>query len=534
MLYRLRSLLIFLLLLIPSARFFWRNRDMPEFAFLHDDGIQYLTGKSLAQGAGYRVSSLPEAPAETKYPPLFPLYLSIIWRLNPSFPDNLRLASMFLWTLMITLVALAWVLYARVGLPRWKYYTLGALLALNPYLILFGVTPFSEVFFTCFVLLTFVLIESARPTWIFAAGVIAGCAYLSRTAGIALLTVPIWLLWRKQRKEAAIFLSAMSPFVIGWSLWSRSEMQAGSDITLVYYVDYLRYQFLNVGLDNVAVVLYKNFDQALYGIGSLILPKVIDFSPVKILTQTIGIASIVGVVRLVRRGVMVPYALFAFTSLLILVFWHFPPNERFVLPLLPLIALGFVEELEQLVRNLKLAFRHRDKSQRVAARVLASVAALLVAAIIGLQCFVTFSFLDESVRQKRAKLQDLTKAYSWISSNLSPSARILSYDDPLMYLYTGHQGNYLPLLPRFWYAEDHKKIVQAYRDLAEYCRSRGLDYIYFTTEDPGREVGEYDREKIAEAVKSNRQLTPLFHAGIGTLYRINTIPIANATSSPAR
>src|SRR5215472_1035479 len=197
-------------------------------------------------------------------------------------------------------------------------------------------------------------------------------------------------------------------------------MQAGSDITLVYYVDYLRYQFLNVGLDNVAVVLYKNFDQALYGIGSLILPKVIDFSPVKILTQTIGIASIVGVVRLVRRGVMVPYALFAFTSLLILVFWHFPPNERFVLPLLPLIALGFVEELEQLVRNLKLAFRHRDKSQRVAARVLASVAALLVAAIIGLQCFVTFSFLDESVRQKRAKLQDLTKAYSWISSNLSP------------------------------------------------------------------------------------------------------------------
>jgi hypothetical protein len=521
-----------MLLLAPSAQFFWRNRDMPEFAFLHDDGIQYLTGKSLADGAGYRISSLPETPAETKYPPLFPLYLSIVWRINPSFPGNLRLASIFLWVLMIALVALAWRVYAKAGLPPWKYYVVCGLLAVNPYLILFGVTPFSEVFFTCFVLLTILLIELAGPQWIFAAGLAAGCAYLSRTAGIALLiAVPLWLLWKKQRKEAAIFTSAMLPFVIGWSLWSRSQMHPGGDTTLIYYVDYLRYQFLNVGFDNLAVVLYKNFDQALYGIGSLILPKVIDLSPVKILTQTLGIASIVGIVRLVRRGVMVPYALFALFSLVILVLWHFPPNERFVLPLLPLIALGFVEEVEQLVRNLKLAFRHKDKSQRVAAGMMASVAALLVAAIVGLQCFVTFSFLDESAREKRAKLQDLMKAYAWISSNLPASARILSYDDPLTYLYTGHQGNYLPLLPRLWYAEDHVKIQAAYRDLAEYCRSRGLDYVYFTTEDPGREVGEDDREKIADAVKANPQLTPLFHAGIGTVYRVSTLPVTAAASN---
>jgi len=420
-------------------------------------------------------------------------------------------------------------------MPPWKYYSVCTLLALNPYLILFGVTPFSEVFFTCFLLLTLVLIEQAGAKWIFAAGVTAGFAYLSRTAGIGLLVaIPILFLWKKQRKEAAIFFSAMLPFVIGWSIWSRSQMHPATDTTLVYYVDYLRYQFLNVGLDNLAVVLYKNFDQALYGIGSLILPKVIDFSPIKILTQTMAIASIVGIVRLVRRGAMVPYALFAFVSLIILVLWHFPPNERFVLPILPLIALGFVEEMEQLVRNLKPAFRHKDKGQRVAAGIMASVAALLVAAIVGLQCFVTFSFLGESARQKRAKLQDLTQAYAWISSNLPRSARILSYDDPLTYLYTGRQGNYLPLLPRLWYAEDHEKIVAAYRDLPDYCRSRGLDYVYFTTEDPGREVGEEDREKIAAAVKSNPQLTPLFHAGIGTLYRVNALPLASVNSNSTR
>src|SRR5206468_3483241 len=130
-----------------------------------------------------------------------------------------------------------------------------------------------------------------------------------------------------------------------------------------------------------------------------------------------AIASIAGIVRLVRRGVMAPYALFALVSFAILIVWHFPPNERFVLPLLPLIVLGFFEEIEHLVRSLKPGFQNKDRGQRVAAGVLASVAGLLVAAVIGLQSFVTFSFLDESAKQKRAKLADLTQAYAWIDSN---------------------------------------------------------------------------------------------------------------------
>ena len=44
-------------------------------------------------------------------------------------------------------------------MPPWRVYVLGALLAINPYLILFGVTPFAEVFFTCFVLVALVLAE---------------------------------------------------------------------------------------------------------------------------------------------------------------------------------------------------------------------------------------------------------------------------------------------------------------------------------------------------------------------------------------
>src|SRR5208337_3678818 len=106
-----RSLLIFLVLLLPSLTFLWRNQDMPEFGYLHDDGVEYLTAKSLAQGNGFRIQSLPENPAQTKYPPLHPLYLSIVWRLNPSFPNNLRLASYFCWAPLAVMLGLSWVLY---------------------------------------------------------------------------------------------------------------------------------------------------------------------------------------------------------------------------------------------------------------------------------------------------------------------------------------------------------------------------------------------------------------------------------------
>src|SRR5262245_50571225 len=55
----------------------------------HDDSVYLTTAKALANGEGYRIISLPYEPAETKYPPLYPFLLSLVWRLAPHFPENL-------------------------------------------------------------------------------------------------------------------------------------------------------------------------------------------------------------------------------------------------------------------------------------------------------------------------------------------------------------------------------------------------------------------------------------------------------------
>jgi len=49
----------------------------------HDDAVYVLSAKALATGHGYRLTTVPGAPAQTKYPILYPAVLSAAWMLWP-------------------------------------------------------------------------------------------------------------------------------------------------------------------------------------------------------------------------------------------------------------------------------------------------------------------------------------------------------------------------------------------------------------------------------------------------------------------
>jgi hypothetical protein len=516
---RLTICFLFAILLIPSAHFAWKNRRMPQFAYLHDDGILFTSARSMTAST-YRIASLPDQPLQTKFPPLYPLYLSAIWRLNPHFPDNLALATFSSWLLLAVYLALAWVWYQRNQVPEMRTWLLVALLGVNPYLIWFGSILFSDIFFSCLVLCTLLVLTRAGVKMALFAGLLAGCAYLSRTSGIALLiALPGWLLWKREKARAAAFAAAMLPAVIGWSLWTRFHAPHTADLTTMFYTDYVRYLQHTTWAD-MPVILWKNVDQLLYSMGSMVLPRVYDSPPLKILTQVIAVAMISGTVRMVRRGFGIPYALFALVSAGILLVCNFPSTERYMLPIYPLLLAGLFAEIEHVAQMFRPAFRHKDFSQRAAAGVMASgVVAVFVGALL-LQFFMAFVFLQASVDEKEIKLRDQKIAYTWIAANLPPSATILSYDDPLLYLYTGRHGIHQPLDPLWWYREDHASIQKTYQDLPEFCRRRGLDYLYFTTSDLARETGDEDQRAAGRLIRENPELTAVFSAGIGTLYKV--------------
>src|SRR6266566_8900950 len=91
------AVLVMAIALIPSARLAWNSRDMPLLSVMSDDGIYLVGAKSLAEGAGYRIQSLPRQPYQTKYPPLYSWLLSWIWKASPRFPANLPPAALFAW-----------------------------------------------------------------------------------------------------------------------------------------------------------------------------------------------------------------------------------------------------------------------------------------------------------------------------------------------------------------------------------------------------------------------------------------------------
>jgi hypothetical protein len=496
-------------LLIPSAVFLWRNSDLPQFGEMHDDGIFYVSAKSLAEGQ-YRIESLPETPWQTKYPPLYPLLLSVAWRLNPHFPENLHVAAWISWLAFPVLLLLLARYYPTIGMGGWRRWLLLALIAVNPYSLWFGATLLSEWLFTALLVATMLLIESAASpkssiAIAAAAGLMAGAAYLARSAGIVLLASGFVYLWWfcRQRRKAWWFAGCMLPFIVCWMLWARIHELHTSDPALIYYIDYFRYEIYNVTPSNLYLVLWKNAGGFLWGLGSLILPKVIDSSAAKVLAQVIAVVMISGTVRLLRRprkyGKPAPglhYALFAAGSTFLLMIWHFPPNERFVLPLFPLALAGLLTEMENFTGLLRAVRRHPDRSQRVAGGLLALVAGTVFLGVFALQGYMDLVFVPQTFAFYRAQTADHRAAYTWMRSHVPTNMAVEAYDDPVLYLYTGRRSISRPLPPRMLYEGRQVEWVKLYGQLAAYARAHGADYVYFTSVDLRRDMSEQNAAPV--------------------------------------
>jgi hypothetical protein len=268
-------------------------------------------------------------------------------------------------------------------------------------------------------------------------------------------------------------------------------------------------------------VLWKNLDGLLYSLGSLVIPKVLDMLPAKILAQVLGLAMLTGTFRLARRVAAArDFAWFAAGSLVMLVVWHFPPTERFVLPLAPLLFAGLIEEIEHFTGLLRASFRHPDVSQRVAAGLFAGVAGLLAIFCLGLQVWVLNVYMPATAQNWRERRQSHQPAYQWIKGHTSPETVFIAYDDSLLYLETGRQALSVPLPTRFWYTGEFSKQVDVYRRIATLARNHGAQFVFFTSEDLDRDAAPDQRDAIALSLKNNPELKPVWNDAHGTIFEV--------------
>ncbi len=530
---RVATVLIVAALLLPSAWLLSQTSDIPQFGIFHDDGLYYVSAESLADGGGYRIMSLPGEPAQTKYPPLYPLLLSIAWRVNPSYPENLPIAAWLSWLAMPAILLGLTKLYPRMGFSEKRSWLLMALFAVNSYVVLFSTQLLTELPFLALVIAAMLMLErgldvahaksaGAAVRWIVAAAVMTGLSYLTRSAGLALLAAGgIYLFWKKQPRLAVLFGAIAAAFVVGWMGWARMHQTPTDEPALFYYLDYFRYHLYNFELSNAHIILWKNMDGLLWGMGSLILPKIVDSLFVKILSQALAVAMIVGIVRLVRRGEAQLYALFGFFSAAMLVVWHFPPNERFVLPLLPLLMAGFLVEADHFLLLLKTARQHPDRSQRVVAVAFSGVVGLILLAGLGTHLWIDGFYLRQDAETHRAERIERKQAYAWIRENTPADAVVLSPEDTALYLNTRRHSFSRPLPPKLWYAEDHDAMVDWVSNVAPFARRQGADYFDFAGVTMVQGLQDDDKNAIEDAIATSPNLEKLAQYGAATVYEIH-------------
>jgi hypothetical protein len=515
--------LLLALLLIPSAWFAWTWRHMPRAGEYHDDGIYYVTAQSLATTGEYRIASLPDQPKQTKYPPLWPAILSLAWFAG-GYPANLPLIALLCWLCVPATLLLFHAFLRREGFAPWPALAICALWALNPYVRLFGSTMLTELPFLALVLAAILLLRDATPQRALFAGAVAALAFLTRTAGIALLPAAIaWLLFRRERRQAIWFTAAMLPAILGWAAWSIANRNPAPDWLALYYTNYLGFHLRNFIWSETHLFLWKNLDGIFLGLGSYLLPNVGLSLPEKILSQTLAIAGIVGLTRLLRRdprSLTGLYTAFAILATLMLAAWHFPPNERFMLPVAPLWLAGLWTELAHLAAGIRSALGHRDRSQRIVAAGFGAFAAALLLVCGWKMAGTSFTLMPAAYALDEQRLRATQPMMDWMRAHLPPTARILSEKDPTLFLRTGLRGagRFPPTI--YWYREQFEPLAQLHIGLPAFAREHGFTHIYLNDWDYSRDFPPETHEDIIAGLHRHPQLELLHQSGQSRLYRV--------------
>jgi hypothetical protein len=402
-----------------------------------DDGIYVVLGKALAGGEGYRYLNLPGAPYATHYPPGYPLFLALLWKLSPSFPENV---AVFVFA-NVAFLALAAVATYAFGRSRLRLTTLGAAVtalatvaAVPP--LIFGVFVMSEPMFMAAVLLVLLAAERAADRGHWPDGLLVGFAggalAMIRSPGMFVVAALVLVLTVRRRFLAAVCAAlGGAVFLVPWKLWVAAH---GADVPAVFlgkygpYDTWLGNAIRTHGAPFVMDVVARNA-KALYDLlwtmfaGGPEAPAPLRFPAVLValLFLTLGAS------RLVRRAPVTGWFLAAYLALVMI--WPFEPT-RFVWVLLPLfglmLALGF-----QVVAEFR---------PRAAAAGVLRVAAFAPFALLLIGYAV---YNANGARQRwwdtvpRTVATRATPVVQWVRTNTKPTDLIAVDDDVLVYLYTG-------------------------------------------------------------------------------------------------
>jgi hypothetical protein len=470
--------------MLPAVGLLCLNADVPHLGYFHDDSIYWVCARSLASGSGYRIASLPGEPYQTKYPPLYPWLLSLVWRLNDDFPANLRLAACLNLLVFPAYLLVVWRWFGDFGLNAPVRLILTMSLALSPYVAFFTVSLMPELIFAALLMASLILAACAerhKSGWLLAAGagLLSGAAFLVKSAALPLLiTGPLVFVLRKRYAAAGLFALSMLPAVAGWQTWVSTHGPCGGDEVILYYTSYLGHWDRFVAMRDWPRMIWMNLDYLVRAGGDLIAFRG-SASPADLaFVYLLAAGALAGCCRLARKGMSLHALLFTAFYLAVLLNWNFRPNERLLFPVFPVLLAGLSVELTRVAAEIRKCRLRPGAAFRVQAAVAAGllVAFLLTAVVKNGQALC--GYLPELLKHRRTVTAEHRAAYRWVGRHLPADVNFIADYDVILHLYSGRKAFrlVLPFTPD--YRGESRDMTRAVRSLPDFARAhRAAIYV---------------------------------------------------------
>lgn len=499
-----------------------RVRPVAAFGSHADDALYFASAKSLAQGHGYFLPSFPIRLKASKYPKLYPLLLAGVWKLDPQFPGNVAIAAALTMAFGCGALLFIFLLLRRwPGLGDWQALGIVALCAFNFYFLELSASVMTGIPFLAAMLGAIWLADGftgiARTTtpgngpanhrysgqglvrgaagWsAVGAGLLAGLSVSLRSLGVAAVAgIGLTLLLRREYRRLLWFCAAAAPLTLLalWPALTSLLHPAGARLavglrgtgwsqTVCYYSSYACSWRMNVSgpaaLKGVVLTNLKLVFEApgLLLLGPLHAPNL--FWTI-LLVSLISLAAYAGIARYLRRaGWQALPLVFAFYLLVVLP-WPYP-IRRFLLLFLPLFCGGLWIEARHLATLVAENWRRsRPLGERAAAGLVAAAGLMLAVLIAISYSYAMPSKLASEAARNSKILAAQQGAYVWLGQHAAPGARVIAYEDGLLYLYTGKRA----VVPIAWdtegiYDGDHQFESHDVADMADVARHIRASY----------------------------------------------------------
>ena len=433
---RLEKLLLVGLVAFVCLVAFLTVTPWPVGAF-QDDAIYTLLAKALATGEGYRMINLPGAPHATHYPPGYPFFLSLLWRLSPSFPDNIVLFK-FANAVWLSLAALGAAMFAR---RRLAWETMPSALAaaagtLAIVVLLVTGVVLSEPMFMALLFPALLLSERAADTGsvrlAVAAGLACGLLALVRTLGVVIVPAALLaLLFRKHWKAAFAFSAAAVVCLVPWQLWLSAWQHEVPPVLMGKYGAYgpwVAEGFREGGIGFARDVAMQNV-RAVFRFVSYVFMPMAPVWPRALAFVAVCAVAAIGLGTLVRRALVTTMFLAAYAAIILI--WPFEP-DRFILALWPLLTLyGLV--------GVRSVWRWRPSTPVAGLRHL-----LLISTAVVVAGFVAYNVRGYRhqwwISVQRDAGQRAKPIVEWVAGSTNPSDVLMTDDDLMVYLYAGRRA----------------------------------------------------------------------------------------------